>query len=156
MQFVTLGPDHFPDISRLPSSAEELKLLYSGKGFPWTIEQIQELYEQRSDFTGVLVDGTLAAFANLYNVNPGHSAFLGNIIVADAFKGRGIGRLLTEYMTELVKVKYDAEPHLTVYGFNARALLLYARMGYKPYDVAERRNLKDEVVAVVHMRQPLS
>lgn len=154
MQFLPLGPENFEAIAQLPSSAEELNLLYSGKTYPWTVEQIQVLYEQRSDFTGVFVDGTLAAFANLYNVRPGHSAFLGNIIVNDAFKGRGIGHALTVHMTQIVKQKYAAEPHLTVYGFNAKALLMYARQGFKPYDVAERRNVRDEIVAVVHMRQP--
>ncbi len=152
MQIIEANQDHFPDIANLVSSAEELFLVYPSGCYPWTVDQLERLLAVRSDFTVAVVDGQIAAFANLYDIRPQDSAFIGNVIVADACKGKGIGKALLGHMLGLCQQKYRAEVHLSVFGFNARALLLYTQLGFKPYAVEPRRNLQGDTVALIHMR----
>lgn len=149
--FIEAEKNHFPEIIRLPSSSDELYLVYPSGHYPWTIEQLDKLYETRKDFTVAIINGSVAAFANLYNVKPDESAFIGNVIVANDHRGKGLGKALTAHMLNVCKEKYRAVPHLCVFGFNARALLMYSNMGFKPYAVESRENLKGEKVALIHM-----
>jgi ribosomal protein S18 acetylase RimI-like enzyme len=151
MQFIEAERNHFSEIAKLPSSPEELYLVYPSGHYPWTIEQLDKLHETRKDFTIAVITGSVAAFANLYNVKPGESAFIGNVIVGDDHKGKGLGKALTEHMLKVCKEKYRAVPHLSVFGFNARAMLMYSSMGFMPYDVESRKNLRGEAVALIHM-----
>ncbi|WP_317933146.1 GNAT family N-acetyltransferase [Halioxenophilus sp. WMMB6] len=151
MKIVAADESHFADIACLVSTPEELYLVYPRGRFPWSGEQVKALAVSRREPTVVLVDGQVVAFANLCNVDPGAVAFIGNVIVADPFKGRGIGQALIRHMIELCQNRYSAVAHLAVFGFNARALLLYARLGFKPYAVEARQNLSGEPVALIKM-----
>jgi ribosomal protein S18 acetylase RimI-like enzyme len=144
--------EHFSEIANLVSSPEELFLVYPSGRYPWDIQQLNKLYEARKNFTVCIINGLIAAFANLYNIKPDDSAFIGNVIVSDAYKGQGVGKALTEYMLRLCKEKYNAVAHLSVFGFNARALLMYSKSGFVPYAVEQRKDLKGEMVALIHMR----
>lgn len=152
MRLIAANQAHFPDIANLVSSAEELFLVYPSGCYPWTVDQLEQLHAVRSDFTVAVVDGQIAAFANLYDIRPQDSAFIGNVIVADACKGKGIGKALVGHMLRLCRQKYHAETRLSVFGFNARALLLYTELGFKPYAVEPRQNLQGDTVALIHMR----
>ena len=152
MEFINAGREHFAAITQLVSSPDELYLVYPSGQYPWTLEQLEKLAAIRSDFTVCSVDGAVVAFANLYNVVSEKSAFIGNVIVADAYKGRGIGKRLAQYMTDLCITKYAAVPHLSVFSFNTRAMLMYHHLGFEPYALEERKNLQGESVALVHMR----
>ncbi len=152
MHFVEAGKEHFPEIAHLVSSPEELYLVCPGGHYPWTVEQLSVLHAQRHNFTRAMVGDAVAAFANLYQVKPGESAFIGNVIVAEEYRGRGLGKALTKHMVDLCRDRYQAVAHLSVFGFNARAMLMYTSLGFRPYDVEPRQNLKGETVALVHMR----
>lgn len=152
MEFINAGREHFAAITQLVSSPDELYLVYPNGQYPWTVEQLEKLAAIRSDFTVCRVDGVVAAFANLYNVVPKESAFIGNVIVAEAYRGREIGKRLMQYMTDLCITQYSAVPHLSVFSFNVRALLLYSRLGFEPYAIEARKNLQGELVALIHMR----
>jgi len=54
-------------------------------------------------------------------------------------------------MMDLAFNNYGEKVHLSVFGFNARALLLYACLGFKPYDVEQRITPDGERVALIHM-----
>lgn len=151
IEFIHADWEHYAAITRLVSSPEELYLIYPAGQYPWTVEALTELATVRSDFTVGLVDSRVVAYANLYNVNLGKSVFIGNLIVDDAYKGRGIGKRLAQHMMDLCAHKYFAVPHLSVLSYNAHAMLLYARLGFEPYAVEERKGLYGESVAVIHM-----
>ncbi|MCP5205755.1 MAG: GNAT family N-acetyltransferase [Hahellaceae bacterium] len=153
MKFLEAGRNQFLEIATLPASAEELYLVYPSGHYPWSVEQLDKLYETRREFTVAVINGSVAAFANLYNVIPGKSAFIGNVIVADAYKGKGVGRALTGHMIRICTEKYGAAAHISVFGFNARAILMYASMGFTPYAVEARKNIAGESVALFHLCQ---
>lgn len=154
MQFINAGREHYEAITRLISSAEELYLVHPGGQYPWTVAQLEILAESRANFTVALIDDEVVAFANLYNVEPDESAFIGNVIVAAAYRGQGIGKLLTQHMADLCVTVYSAVPHLSVFGSNTRAMLMYANLGFDPYAVEARTDLEGKPVALVHMCQP--
>lgn len=152
MYFTEAKKEHFPEIANLVSSPEELYLVYPSGHYPWSIEQLNALHEQRKNFTIAVVNGTVAAFANIYQVKTGESAFIGNLIVAEKYKQQGIGKALTMHMMCICRDSYQAVAHLSVFGFNARALLMYASIGFKPYEVEPRQSHEGETVALIHMR----
>jgi ribosomal protein S18 acetylase RimI-like enzyme len=152
LQFVAATKEHFAEIAALVKSPEELYLVYPSGHYPWDSLQLRQLAHMRSDLTVALVDGEVAAFANLYDVIPNQSAFIGNLIVSPRYKRMGIGRSLTVHMIEICEKKYRARPHLSVFGFNAPAILLYSSLDFKPYAVEPREDLKGEPVVLFHMR----
>lgn len=152
MEIVEATEEQYQDIAKLVSSPEELYLIYPSGNYPWDVSQLTKLAEVRPNFTVCIVQEEIAAFANLYNVIPGESAFIGNVIVSEKYKGQGIGKRLTQHMMKICREQYQSVPHLSVFGFNARALLMYASLGFKPYDVEPRKNLKGDIVALIHMR----
>lgn len=154
MQFIKAGREHYADIARLIFSPEELYLVHPGGQYPWTVMQLEKLAESRASFTVAVIDGEVVAFANLYNVEPDESAFIGNVIVAAAYRGQGIGKQLTQHMADLCVKVYSAVPHLSVFSSNTRAMLMYAKLGFEPYAVEARTDLQGESIALVHMRQP--
>lgn len=144
-------PADFERIASLTKSPAELYLVYPSGQFPWDVAQLNALYTKRSDFTVAETDGQIAAFANLYQVKPGESAFIGNVIVDSAYRGLGIGRQLTQHMIRVCRDNYTAIPHLSVFGFNAPAMLMYAGLGFVPYAVEARQDLQGKPVALIHM-----
>ncbi len=151
MHFISATEAHYKGILNLVPSREELYLVYPSGTFPLDNSQLQQLAKTRSDLT-VAIDGEhVVAFANLYQVNQSCSAFIGNVVVANSHRGQGIGKALTLHMAEVCQVKYEATPHLSVFNFNTKALLMYTGLGFKPYAIEQRENLTKEPVALVHM-----
>ncbi|AJR08556.1 GNAT family N-acetyltransferase [Photobacterium gaetbulicola] len=151
MELLNAEKEHYQQIGRLVNSAEELYTICPSGSYPWDEEQLSEIAETRLNLTICSVEGCVAAFGNIYNVVPGESAFIGNIIVGDNYKGQGIGKKLIQYLSELCEESYDAIPHISVFGFNTHALLLYTRLGFVPYAIEERTSLNGETVALIHM-----
>ena len=146
------APEHYPAIGNLTKTAEQLFLVYPRGHFPWDVAQLEELARKRLNLTIGVVDGEVAAFANLYNVQPGERAFIGNVVVAEQHRGRGVGRALVQQMVAICEEQHRAQPHLSVFGYNAAAMLLYADMGFEPYAVEPFQSLSGERVALIHMR----
>jgi ribosomal protein S18 acetylase RimI-like enzyme len=151
MNFTSALEKHFDGISALVPTAEELYRIYPSATFPLDRAQLNKLMTERKDLTVLIDNEQVVAFANLYNVKSNESAFIGNVVVASSHRGQGVGKALMSHMSELCKNKYRAEVHLSVFSFNTKALLLYAKLGYKPYSVEERVGFKKEPVALLHM-----
>lgn len=143
----------YPGICRLVADPDELFFVYPRGRFPLTAEQLQELARTRQELT-VAVDGLdVVGFANLYDYETGHKAFIGNVVVHRAWRGRGLGRRLVTHMLDLALGKHDlAATHISVFGHNTPAMLLYTHLGFAPYALEERRDPSGRRVALVHMR----
>ena len=152
-QFRTVTEDDFPAICDLITNEEELFLVYPSGKFPLTVEQLRELAEKRKQLT-VATDGvSVVGFANFYDLEPGRSVFIGNVVVAKTHRGRGLGRLLVTEMINKAFGSYDLpEVRLSVFGGNNRALLLYAGLGFVPYQIDQRLNAEGKRLALIHMR----
>lgn len=151
MEFIPATRLHFSEIINLVSSPEELYLIAPAANYPWDIEQLEEIFRSRHNLTVAIVDDTVAAFADLYDVIPGDTAFIGNVIVSDQFKGKGIGKALIHYMNKICVFEHNAVPHISVFSLNSKALLLFKKIGFIPYEIEARKKLNDETVALIKM-----
>ena len=151
MEFQTAAQRHYPEIIKLVTSPEELFLISPKAQYPWDIHQLEAIAHQRLNLTVVLDQGVVVGFASLYDVEPNDIAFIGNVIVAAAYRGRGVGSALTEHMIKLCVFEHNAVPHISVFGINSRALLLYSSMGFKPYEIEARRYLDGQDTALIKM-----
>ncbi|GAA4501830.1 GNAT family N-acetyltransferase [Pseudaeromonas paramecii] len=151
MDFTPATPAHYAGIAALVPDAQALYLVHPAGHFPWDAEQLARLAQERSHLTVGLLDGQVQAFANLYQLVPGRSAFLGNVVVAEGCRGQGLGAALVQHMLGICD-GLGVQPHLSVFASNSRALLLYRKLGFVPYEVEARYDLAGQRQALIHMR----
>ncbi|NET48096.1 MAG: GNAT family N-acetyltransferase [Merismopedia sp. SIO2A8] len=152
MEFIPATAQHYGAIAQLVTSPEELYLVCPTCHYPWTVPQIEAIAQKRYNLTVGLLEGEVVAFSNLYDVQPDISAFIGNVIVSHTVRGKGIGKALLQHMMHLCQTEHQAQPHLSVVNHNTPALLLYTRLGFKPYSVEERPYLNGGIVGLIHMQ----
>lgn len=146
-------PADFPAIVRLVPSREELFYVYPKGRYPFSEDQLHALAASRHALTVALRDGTVAGFANLYDVQPGRWAYIGNVIVAPARRGQGIGRALVSHMIHRARDEYGvAEVRISVFRDNTPALLLYAGLDFLPYALEQRQDPAGRSVPLLHLR----
>ncbi|MET0051287.1 MAG: GNAT family N-acetyltransferase, partial [Candidatus Thiodiazotropha sp.] len=98
----------------------------------------------------------VVGFADLYQIVPGASAFIGNLIIGREARGQGAGRALIEYMTQQAANRHRVrEIRLSVFNGNTPALMLYARMQFTPYALEERIDWGGQPVILIHMKKPI-
>ena len=79
----------------------------------------------------------------------------GNVIVSPAARGRGVGRYLIEQMIGLAFSKHQAsEVTVSCFNQNVAGLLLYPKLGFRPYAVEERQDKKGNRTALIHLWLP--
>ncbi|MEO0869076.1 MAG: N-acetyltransferase [Cyanobacteria bacterium J06642_11] len=156
MKFIPATENNYQAIGHLVTSPEELYLVCPTGRYPWDVSQLRTIASQRHALTVGLIDQTVVAFSNLYDLVPQRSAFIGNVIVAKDHRGQGIGKALIQHMMTICQTTYGAVPHLSVFNNNTRALLLYTALGFVPYAVETRFDLHQNKVAMIHMRYVLS
>jgi len=140
-------------ICALPQNVEELYAFFPKASFPLTSAQLASAVAQRSDSHVVFEGDTVLAFANFYRWGARAQCSIGNVIVAPEERGRGIASSLMKRMVSLAYEKYCAsEVTVSCFNFNAAGLLLYPKLGFKPYDIEERVGPFGNRVALVHMR----
>ena len=152
MYLIPATEQHYPAVASLVTSPEELYLVCPSGHYPWDVEQLKAIAANRYSLTVGVVDNQVVAFANFYDWVPQTSAYIGNVIVAQAYRGQGLGRVLLQHMIKICQDDYQAVPHISVFNDNTRALLLYAELGFVPCAVEQRLNLVHEKVALIHMK----
>lgn len=152
MKFASAVEAHYPAIANLATSPEELYLVCPTCRFPWDVEQLKATAAKRHELTVGIVDHRVVAFANLYDLIPRQSAFIGNVVVAAGYRGRGLGKALIKHLMAICQDSYQVVPHISVFNDNTRALLLYTALGFAPYAVEPRLDLNHETVALIHMK----
>jgi ribosomal protein S18 acetylase RimI-like enzyme len=143
---------HYSDIVGLFTSPEELFLIYPSGTWPFDHTQLEKLARERSDLTVVLDSEQVIGFANLYRNISGDKVFIGNVVIAQDYRDHGIGRRLVCHMCETIFNHYASTVHISVFTFNTPALLLYASLGFKPYDIELRKMPNGDSAALLHMR----
>ena len=128
-------------------------MVYPAGTFPLNVDQLQSLSKERKDLTVAVNDSEVIGFANLYNYVASKSAFVGNIVVKNGMRGKGLGRRIVLHMLNLAFEKHGLqEVHLSVFNQNTKALLLYSSLGFRPYGIEERRDHTNNRAALLHMR----
>ncbi len=142
----------YPQICAFFASPEALFLVYPGGQYPLTPEQLQEVAARRSDLTVLCQGEVVVGFANLYQLLPGESAFIGNVVVSPLLRGQGGGRLLVQHMLQRCFHGHGLKRvHISVFGHNHPAMLLYASLGFVPYGVEARQAPDGHRVALIHL-----
>jgi len=143
----------YEDICKLVPSERELYLVYPGGRHPLTVDQVKQLSQERKELT-VTTDGLkIVGFANLYDFNDKERAFIGNVVIENSFRGKGFGNKLIGHMLSVAFSKYElSEVHISVFSDNVPALLLYSKLGFRPYIIEERYNFENKRVALIHMK----
>ena len=153
MQLREANEADIEDICRLFTSEQELFWIYPNGHYPFTPNELRELYAVRRDLTVALNGDHVVGFANLYDLEPDSHVFIGNVVVAPEFRGKGLGRTLVAHMLGLAKDKYSLpEVRISVFSDNTKAVLLYSSIGFSPYKIEERRDYSGKRVALVHMK----
>ncbi|HHI94426.1 MAG TPA: GNAT family N-acetyltransferase [Gammaproteobacteria bacterium] len=151
-KFRAVTENDFEDICKLIHSREALFLVYPNGKYPLTVNQLKELGKTRKELTVAMDGNKIIGFANLYNCEPGGSAFIGNVIIEKNYRGRGIGEKLISHMQKTAFHVYNfQELKISVFNKNVQALLLYAKLGFIPYGIEERTDPKGNRVALIHM-----
>lgn len=144
-----------PVVCGFPQSEDELFFMFPKASYPLSPTQLRDAIAQRSDSIVVELDGEVVGFANFYRWEAGGCCSIGNVIVSPAARGRGVARYLIEQMINLAFSKHQAaEVTVSCFNQNIVGLLLYPKLGFRPYAIEERLDKKGNRVALVHMRLP--
>jgi len=128
-------PNDYETIAAFPQSREEAFYMFPRGQYPLTAEQLEVNGASRFSHTAILDGDTLVGYGNLYDVSPGSHAFIGNIMVRPANRRSGTGTfLLRTLIGRAVEEHAAQEIRLVVHNTNTRAMLLYIKLGFKPYD----------------------
>ncbi|MDH5446828.1 MAG: GNAT family N-acetyltransferase [Gammaproteobacteria bacterium] len=146
-----LNPTDFPTISAFAQTAEELFYIAPFADFPWQAKQFAEAIHDRLSNTVFLDGETIIGFANFYDYELGDNAFIGNVIINPEKRRAGYGKQVLQYMLEKGFTEHGfQEIHLSCFSGNTAGLLLYRKLGFKPYGIEQRTDYKNESVALVN------
>ncbi|MGD8560262.1 MAG: GNAT family N-acetyltransferase [Gammaproteobacteria bacterium] len=152
-QIRAIHPEELKWIPPLIPDRDELFRVYPAGHYPFTHEQVQQLYSDRFEFTVICEDNNIVGFANLYDCIQGQYAFIGNLFIAPDYRGHGLGTVLLQYMIKAAFEKYRLpEVRLSVFADNTNALALYTRFGFRVYDNEERVDPQGSTVKLLHMK----
>jgi ribosomal protein S18 acetylase RimI-like enzyme len=153
LEFREAHSTDYANICSLVTSREEQFLIFPRGRWPFTVRQLHKLAEERIAMTVVCVNETIVGFANLYNHVSGSSAYIGNVIVAQSWRGRDIGRALVVYMMNLATSVYRLpEIRISVFEHNVAAVTLYRSIGFRVYEREQKQDPEGEAVTLLHMR----
>ncbi|NEO32265.1 MAG: GNAT family N-acetyltransferase [Symploca sp. SIO3C6] len=143
----------FEGICKLIKSQEELFLIYPNGKYPLTVAQVKELSQVRKELTVAVEGKTIIGFANFYDYQRSKHAFIGNVVIAQSCRGRGLGKKIVSYMLKIAYEKYNLpEVRISVFNQNTPALLLYSGLGFTPYEIEERKSPQGNRIALIHMK----
>lgn len=139
-------------ICGFPLGVRELFFMFPKARYPLTEEQLVDAIAQRFDSTVVLDSGRVVGFANFYKAEQGGVCCIGNVIVAQGMRGKGVATYLVETMMALAFDRHDAsEVQLSCFSENTSGLLLYPKLGFSPFAVEERVSWEGGRTALIHM-----
>ncbi len=143
----------YPAISKLITNKEEFFLVHPGGHYPWTVAQLECLAAERSDLSVMEAEDEIIGFANLYQMEPRHHAFIGNVIIKASQRGHGHGHGLIKYMLQRIFQQHKlAEARISVFADNMPAIKLYTSLGFHRYAEEMREAANMPVRRLLHMR----
>ncbi len=154
LSYRAIGENDFETICGFPQSPEELFFMFPKAKFPLTVNQLKTAVEARFDSTVILFGEEIAGFANFYEVKENGHCSIGNVIVNPDFRNKGIGKFLIKTMESIGTGKYNvSEFRLSCFNTNMTGILLYSKLGYKPYEIEKWTNHENETFALIEMKR---
>lgn len=131
--------------------------MFPAATFPLTPAQLRAAIAQRADSTVIVDAGEVVAFANFHRWATGGTCSIGNVVVAPAARGRGVGRYLVEQMIDAAFSRHRAtEVTISCFNQNLAGLLLYPTLGFQPFAIERRQDKHGRPIALIHLRLPRS
>lgn len=141
-------------IAGFPQNEEELYYMFPKAVYPLTAEQLLEAKRQRYDATMVTCNDEVVGYANFYEAIANQHCSIGNLVVHPQYRSQGVASFLIAAMEQLAHEKYNAtEVHISCFDANTKGLLLYAKLGYKPYDIERRIKYNGDPIALIEMKK---
>lgn len=132
---------------------EELFYMAPSADYPWTADRFAEAVAKRQANTVFTQAGTIIGFANIYKHAPGEKGFIGNLVVNPAFRGRGAGKQILHHMLVLAFTTYHYQAvHISCFGTNTAGLLLYDKLGFRPYALEQRTDYANRPAVLLHLK----
>ncbi|MGX9570979.1 GNAT family N-acetyltransferase [Pseudomonas viciae] len=148
--------DDIKTICSFPLNAQELFYMFPKAQYPLTEAQLSNAITQRFDSTVVETEGRVVGFANFYRAETGGICCIGNVIVAQEARGKGVATFLVETMTALAFDRYNAtQVQISCFNENTAGLLLYPKLGFLPFAIEERISADNRRTALIHMSRAL-
>ncbi|MDF2669569.1 MAG: hypothetical protein K0R67_1875 [Paenibacillus sp.] len=145
--------DDCAHICKFPQNSEEVFYMFPSGQFPLQAEAMQEKAESRWQPTVVLDGDRIAGYGNMYGFEEGKHAWLGNFIINPEYRGKGAGPALIQEMIRLAGDVLGVPKLLLVcHHTNLRALLFYAKLGFKPFDLHQMKNHLGETIVGIQMQ----
>ena len=145
----------FEIIATFPQNRNELFFMYPKGIYPLTAQQLEEAAMTRTHPIVVTRGQQVAGYCNLYDVTQ-EDCWLGNVIVAPAFRGGGAGgymiRTMMDYAREELQV---AKFRLVCHNTNTAALLFYTKLGFTPFGIKTLNGPDGQEIAGIKMEQSL-
>lgn len=146
----------FEHIALFPQSEEELFYMFPTAKFPLTAVQLYNASQQRHHPTVVIKNKKIVGYANFYELKEGEYCSIGNVIVHPHHRGEGIASYLVEVMEKTAQTEYCVqEIRLSCFNHNTSGLLLYHKLGYKPYAIEVRTDKYDNRIALIEMKKKI-
>jgi len=154
LSYRTVESFDFETVCALPQNLEELFFMFPKAEYPLTVNQLEAAVKSRFDSTVILYDEEIVGFANFYEVNRNDYCSIGNVIVKSNFRKKGIGGFLIETMENIGIERYNvSEFRLSCFNTNTNGILLYSKLGYKPYEIEKRISRENEILALIKMNK---
>lgn len=143
-------------ICSFPQDEQELYFMFPKANYPLTIEQLRNAIKTRFNSTVILLDNNIAGFANFYEIKVNQYCSIGNVITNPCFRNHGVATSLVTTMKNIGKEKYNiSEIHLSCFETNTNGLLLYTKLGYKPYEIEKYINKANKISALIKLKKLL-
>lgn len=144
--------DDIKTICSFPLDARELFYMFPKAQYPLTEVQLSNAIAQRFDSTVFEIGNNAVGFANFYRAEMGGVCCIGNVIVAQQARGKGVATFVVETMTALAFDRYGAtEVQISCFNENTAGLLLYPKLGFVPFSIEERIASDNRRSALIHM-----
>lgn len=147
----------YEEICLLPQNEEELFFMFPKAKYPLSINYLEESLQNRYEATVFLLNKKIVGYANYYELEEKQYCSIGNVVVSPLHRGKGIGEFIINTMEHIGTEKYDiSEFHLSCFNMNTNGILLYTKLGYRPYTIDKWINTENKPIALIKMKKIVS
>jgi len=154
--FRDVSAEDIDEICRFPRTPLELCYIFPKAPFPLMPGILMEQIRKRRCSTVMTVGGTVAGFANLYDIGQGDRCWIGNLILGPEFRGRGAGARLVRYMMGRAVGDFAVRKVLVAcINENTPALMLYMKLGFRPFAAEPRTGPDGRPLAAIQLERDM-
>jgi RimJ/RimL family protein N-acetyltransferase len=152
-----VNQEDFNTIVTFPENKVESFYMFPRGVFPLDPKHLFEVSKTRILPTVIESNRELIGYSNLYDLVEGDNCWLGNVIINPIYRGKGAGRYLIEVMIDRARKELEVkELQLVCHNTNTRALVLYYKLGFKPFDIKIVDDYDNNEIAGIKMKREIT